>query len=104
MNVASYCGVSPLMMSVMGLEAGKSRKASEDEIKQMCALLDEAMDAGAVGWSAQWAGQDSGQRDYDGTAMLSDLMSVDQANALCEVLARRGEGMTQINGHGAPDP
>ena len=103
-NVASYCGVSPLMMSVMGLEAGKSRKASEDEIKQMCALLDEAMDAGAVGWSAQWAGQDSGQRDYDGTAMLSDLMSVDQANALCEVLARRGEGMTQINGHGAPDP
>ena len=100
-NVASYCGVSPLMMSTMGLEAGKSRTASADEITKMCALFDEALDAGAVGWSAQWAGQDSGQRDYDGTAMLSDLMSVEQAHALCEVLARRGQGMTQINGHGA---
>ncbi len=103
-NVTSYCGVSPLMMWVMGLEAGKGRTATDDEIEQMCVLLDEALEAGACGWSAQWAGNDSGQRDYDGTSMLSDLMSVEQAHGFSEVLARRRTGLTQINGHGANRP
>ena len=66
--------------------------------------FDEALEAGACGWSAQWAGNDSGQRDYDGTSMLSDLMSVEQAHGFSEVLARRRTGLTQINGHGPNRP
>ena len=103
-NLLSYCGVSPLMMSVMGLEAAKSRSATDEERAAMCELLDEAMTAGACGFSAQWTGPNSGQRDYDGTPMISDTMSQRELFAFAEVLAKRREGFIQVTGGGGEGP
>ena len=98
-NILPYVPVSPLLVWVMGLEAAKTRPPTEREEREICRLLDEAMDAGACGWSAQRLdpnGPACVQRDYDGTPMVSDLMSDDTCLALARVLGRRNEGFVQM--------
>ena len=80
----------------MGLEAAKSRRATDEEIAEMQRLLHEAMDAGACGWSTQRLGENSVQADYDGTPMVTDIMSDNECLALAEVLRDRDEGFIQI--------
>jgi N-acyl-D-amino-acid deacylase len=102
-NVVSYVAVSPLMVYVMGLEAAKSRPATPAERAEMKRLLDEAMEAGACGFSIQRLGQNSHQADVDGTPMPTDCMADDDVLALAEVLRDRDEGFIQITQaqHGA---
>ncbi|HXW85274.1 MAG TPA: amidohydrolase family protein, partial [Candidatus Binataceae bacterium] len=82
---------------------------TEQEEREICRLLDEAMEAGACGWSAQRLdpnGPACVQRDFDGTPMVSDLMSDDTCLALARVLGRRNEGfmqMTLVSGDVAHD-
>ena len=95
-NCLSYVPLAPLMTWVMGLEAAKSRRATDDEIAEMQRLLNEAMDAGACGWSTQRLGQNSVQADYDGTPMVTDIMSDNECLAFAEVLRDRDEGFIQI--------
>ncbi|HEY6418976.1 MAG TPA: amidohydrolase family protein [Candidatus Binataceae bacterium] len=98
-NILPYVPVSPLLTWVMGLEAAKTRGPTEAEEREICRLLDEAMDAGACGWSAQRLdpnGPACVQRDFDGTPMVSDLMSDDTCYALARVLGRRNEGFIQM--------
>ena len=95
-NCLSYMPIAPLMIWVMGLEAAKNRRANDDEIREMQRLLHEAMDAGACGWSTQRLGQNSVQADYDGTPMVTDIMSDNECLALAEVLRERDEGFIQI--------
>ena len=95
-NCLSYVPLAPLMIWVMGLEAAKNRRATEEEIAEMRRLLHEAMDAGACGWSTQRLGEHSVQADYDGTPMVTDIMSDNECLALAEVLAERDEGFIQI--------
>src|SRR6202166_1770329 len=52
-NILPYMPVSPLLTWVMGLEEAKRRPPTEREEREICRLLDEAMDVGACGWSAQ---------------------------------------------------
>ena len=52
-NILPYVSVSPLLTYVMGIEEAKNRPPTEQEEREICRLLDEAMDAGACGWSAQ---------------------------------------------------
>jgi N-acyl-D-aspartate/D-glutamate deacylase len=54
------------------------------------------MDAGACGWSAQRTGERTIQADYDGTPMVTDVMSDAEVFAFCDALARRGGGIIQI--------
>jgi len=99
-NILPYVPISPLLTWVMGLEAAKTRPPSEQEEREICRLLDEAMDAGACGWSAQRFdpnGPSCVQRDYDGTPMVSDVMSDDTCYALARVLGRRNEGFMQMS-------
>ncbi len=99
LNVLPYLPVSPLLTWVMGLEEAKSRPPTEKEEREICRLFEEAMDAGACGWSAQRLdpnGPACVQRDFDGTPMVSDLMSDDTCMALARVLARRNEGFMQM--------
>jgi N-acyl-D-amino-acid deacylase len=96
-NVLSYMGLSPLMTSVMGQDA-KGRPATASEQKEMCALLGEAMDAGACGFSAQVLGENSVQRDYDGTPMITDIMAPDDLFAFARVLREKGRGVIQMIG------
>ena len=95
-NCLTYMPIAPLMTWVMGLEAAKTRPATRQEQAEMKALLREAMDAGACGFSLQRLGEHSVQADYDGTPMVTDTMCDEDVLALAEVLAERDEGFIQI--------
>ena len=98
-NVQALAPLTPIMVDAMGLERAKAGALpTDDEHARMQALLDEAMVAGAAGWSAQRTSPDSGyniQRDYDGTAMVTDVMHDETMLAMAEVLARHGRGFVQ---------
>jgi N-acyl-D-aspartate/D-glutamate deacylase len=54
------------------------------------------MDAGAAGWSVQRLGENSVQPDYDGTPMVTDIMTDEEGYAFAEVLRERGEGTIEV--------
>ena len=62
----------------------------------MCRLIHEAMDAGACGWSAQVLGVKSIQRDYDGTPMITDMLSEHEILTFAKILADRDEGFIEL--------
>ena len=95
-NLLSYIGLNPLMTYVMGLEAAKSRPATEAERAEMQRLLEEGMLAGGCGFSAQLGGEDSIQRDYDGTPMVTDRMAEDDLVSFADVLRKLSRGFIQI--------
>jgi N-acyl-D-aspartate/D-glutamate deacylase len=97
-NVLSYVPIAPIMIWVMGLEAAKSRPATDKELQEMQGLLNEAMTAGGCGFSVQRLGNGfiSVQRDYDGTPMVTDTMAEKDLLAFAEVLHKRQEGFIQI--------
>ncbi|MXY71425.1 MAG: amidohydrolase family protein [Dehalococcoidia bacterium] len=97
-NLLSYVGLNPLLMYVMGLEEAKNRPATDAERAEMCKLLEEAIEAGGCGLSTQLAGEDSNQRDYDGTPMATDTMSEDDLVALASVLGKVRKGFIQVSG------
>ncbi|MBM4385671.1 MAG: amidohydrolase family protein [Deltaproteobacteria bacterium] len=103
-NIVSYVPVSPLMVYVMGVEASKTRAATPAERREMQRLLDQAMDAGACGFSVQRLGERSLQADYDGTPMPTDCMADEDLFALGEVLRKRDEGFIQITQAQAGNP
>ena len=74
MNVLQYMPTASLMTYVMGLEAAKTRPATNAERKEMQRLLHEGMDAGLCGFSIQRLGPNSTQADFDGTPMVTDTM------------------------------
>ena len=95
-NVFTYMPLTPLYIWVMGLEAARSRRPTQVELKEMCRLLNEAMDAGACGWSAQVLGEASDQRDFDGAPMITDLMTHEELLTFARVLGERDEGYMQL--------
>lgn len=103
-NIVSYVPISPLMVYVMGLEAAKSRPATPAERNEMKRLLNQAMEAGACGFSIQRLGANSLQADVDGTPMPTDCMADEDVLALAEVLRDRDEGFIQITQAQGGDP
>ena len=95
-NVFTYMPLTPLYVWVMGVEAARSRRPNETELKEMCRLLHQAMDAGACGWSAQVLGEGSDQRDFDGAPMITDLMTQEEVLAFARVLGERDEGYIEL--------
>ena len=99
MNIVPYVPLSPLMISVMGYEEAKSgKKPSTSEHKEMCRLLEESLDAGACGWSAQRlppSGPGGTQLDFDGTAMPTDVMHDETALEFAKILGKRNAGHIQ---------
>jgi N-acyl-D-amino-acid deacylase len=99
MNIVPYVPISPLMISVMGLEAAKAgRLPTEAEHAEMCRVLGESMDAGGCGWSMQRlppSGPGAAQLDYDGTAMPTDVMHNETALEFAKVLRDRNAGHMQ---------
>jgi N-acyl-D-aspartate/D-glutamate deacylase len=98
-NILPYVPVAPMLTYVMGLEAAKTRKPTDAEERELCGLLNEAMEAGGCGWSAQRLHPNSGlntQRDYDGTPMVTDVMADETCLALARVLGKRNEGFIQM--------
>ncbi len=99
MNIVPYVPISPIMIQVMGLEDAKAgRLPTAAEHEQMCRILEEALDAGGCGWSMQRlppSGPGGAQLDYDGTAMVTDVMHNETAIEFARVLGRRNAGHMQ---------
>ena len=95
-NCIQYMPTASLMTYVMGLEAAKTRPATNAERKEMQRLLHEGMDAGLCGFSIQRFGENSVQADYDGSPMVTDTMVDEDIFNLAEVLRERDEGFIQI--------
>ncbi len=99
-NLLPYMPVGPLLVWVLGLEDAKAgRKPTDAEEAEMCRLLEQALDAGACGWSAQRLmpeGPSAVQLDYDGTPMPTDVMHDETCRAFAAVLGRRNEGFMQM--------
>jgi N-acyl-D-amino-acid deacylase len=95
-NVIQYMPTASLMTYVMGLEAAKTRPATDQERKEMQRLLHEGMDAGLCGFSIQRLGPNSVQADFDGSPMVTDTMCDEDILALAQVLNERGEGFIQM--------
>jgi len=89
-HFAAFCGHIPLRLYVMG-ENAWTCVASPDEIQQMCALLDDAMQAGAMGLS-------SNQLDYDkhDRPLPSQLADDREYLALMQVVARYRGATVQV--------
>lgn len=107
-NILPYVPLAPLLVWVMGMERAKSgAMPTPAEEAELTRLLEEAMDAGGCGWSAQRMAPGCGadmQRDYDGTPMATDVMHDETAIALAKVLGRRNEGFMQFTQVGTKDP
>ncbi len=99
-NVLAYVPLIPLFMYVMGAEEAKRRRPTAAELQEMCRLLEMAMEAGACGFSLQKLGENSHQRDYDGTPMITDTMAEEDLYEFAKVLKKLGRGV--IQGIGAP--
>lgn len=95
-NCIQYMPTASLMTYVMGLDAAKSRPATEAERAEMRRLLAEGMDAGLCGFSIQRLGRHSGQADFDGSPMVTDTMVDEDILNLARVLRERDEGFVQI--------
>jgi N-acyl-D-aspartate/D-glutamate deacylase len=101
-NCIQYMPTASLMTYVMGLEAAKTRPATEAERAEMRRLLAEGLDAGLCGFSIQRLGRHSGQADFDGSPMVTDTMVDEDILNLARVLRERDEGfieITQATGH-----
>ena len=100
-NIVSYMPLNPLLAYVMGLDAAKSRSATDAEMAEMKRLMFEALDAGACGWSAQLTPVEvEVQLDHDGTPMITNLMSEKDLRSFARVLREAGRGLIQCIGSG----
>jgi N-acyl-D-aspartate/D-glutamate deacylase len=99
-NILPYVPAGPLLVSVLGREAAKAGVLpTDDQHREIARLLHEAMDAGGCGWSAQRlppSGPAAVQRDWDGTAMPTDVMHDETCRVLAAVLAERNQGVMQM--------
>ena len=99
-NILPYVPLVPLLIWVMGIERAKAGELpTPEEEAEIIRVLEEAMDAGGCGWSAQRLAPGCGadvQRDFDGTPMPTDVMHNETCIALAKVLAKRNEGFIQM--------
>ncbi len=89
-NIAGYAGHIAIRLAVMGMDAW-TRTATKDEIRKMCALLEEAIDAGALGMSSNLMDHDS--KDRPVPSLVADD---DEWSALIGVLASRPGSQLQV--------
>ncbi|MBV1930267.1 MAG: amidohydrolase family protein [Porticoccaceae bacterium] len=107
-NILPYVPLVPMLITVLGFDRAKAgAMPTPEEEAQLCAMLEESMDAGGCGWSAQRLAPGCGadaQRDFDGSPMPTDVMHDETAIALAKVLAKRNEGFMQVTMLSGNDP
>jgi N-acyl-D-aspartate/D-glutamate deacylase len=89
-NVAGYAGHIAIRLAVMGMDAWE-RVAMPDEIRKMCALLEDAIDGGALGMSSNLMDHDS--KDRPVPSLVADDA---EWSALIGVLASRPGSQLQV--------
>ena len=99
-NVMTYLPLNLVLVYVMGVEAAKTRRPSAAEMATIHQLINEAMDAGAIGISMSCMGAEGNSHlDCDGTPMPTDVIEHDVVLDICQALVDRGEGVIQILSH-----
>lgn len=99
-NVLSYLPLNPLLVYVMGVDAAKTRRPTEQEMAEMHRIINAAMDAGALGVSMSAMGEDGNSHlDCDGSPMPSDVVEHEVILDICRALVERGEGVIQLLSH-----
>ena len=89
-NVGALVGHSAVRMYVMG-KASQERTATPAEIDAMCAIIDEAMAAGALGISSSYLDMDEEMRPVP-----SRYAELDEKIALAKTMAASGRGIWQV--------
>ena len=89
LNFTAYVGHSSVRLFVMGDDAYE-RAATTDEIAQMCALVVEAINAGAAGFSTSFAYT---HRGMDGKPVPSRFAEPDEVEALFLAAGSTGKGV-----------
>ena len=99
-NVMTYLPLNLVLVYVRGVEAAKTRRPSAAEMATIHQLINEAMDAGAIGISMSCMGAEGNSHlDCDGTPMPTDVIEHDVVLDICQALVDRGEGVIQILSH-----
>lgn len=88
-NVGALVGHSALRYYVMGAES-QERAATDEEIEQMCGLLEQAMADGAIGLSISHV-----DIDEEGRPVPSRFADMREKTALCKAMAKSGRGVLQ---------
>ena len=91
-NVGFLAPLTPFRHYVMGQES-MERQATPDETRKIGALLREAMDAGAMGFSTTVLAQHIG---FHGTPLACRLASRDEYKSYANVLRDSGKGSIEI--------
>ncbi|MDG2004082.1 MAG: amidohydrolase family protein, partial [Novosphingobium sp.] len=96
-NLLSYVGIAPMIAYAMGgVEEAKKRRPTDVEREHIRQMFNEALNAGACGFSLQYFGPNHSQQDYDGTPFLTDTLHFDEVLLFAEVLRERRTGFIQI--------
>ena len=92
LNVAAFAGHSSVRTYVLGEDAPK-RAASAEEIARMCAVVREAVEAGAIGFATSTSPSHNGA---SGDPMPSRLAADEELEALVGVLGELGRGIFML--------
>ena len=92
LNLGFIAPLTPFRHYVMG-EASLDRAATPDETTEIKALLREALDAGAFGWSTTVLNQHVG---YEARPLACRNASRDELKAYCNALNEAGKGAIEI--------
>jgi N-acyl-D-amino-acid deacylase len=89
LNFTAYAGHSPVRLYVMG-DAAYERAATAEEIERMCALVREAIETGAAGFSTSFS---FAHRGVDGKPVPSRFAENDEIQALFRAAGETGKGV-----------
>jgi N-acyl-D-aspartate/D-glutamate deacylase len=92
LNLAFLAPLTPLRHYVMG-EASMERAANASETEKIASLLDEAIGAGAFGWSSTLLNQHMG---YGARPLACRNASREELKAYCNVLRERRKGAIEF--------
>ena len=93
-NYAGYLGHSALRTYVMGARAFEE-EATEDEVQRMAALVEQAVRAGAMGFTTS---RSPNHQTSDHKPVASRIAAWDEVRAIVGAMGRAGAGMFEIAG------
>lgn len=93
MDIAAYVPHAPLRVYVMGQRGADREAATPEDIAEMCRLLEQALDHGALGIATS---RSLFHRSSDGKAIPTYEAAQAELLAFAEVLRAKGKGVFQI--------
>ncbi len=92
LNYGCYVGHTAVRLYAMGPDAYE-RAATDDELAAMAGIVDEALDAGAIGFASSWAPTHNGDHGRPVPSRVADLAEL---AALLEPLRNRDRGVAAL--------